>query len=72
MLLQSLLDIRPDVARGTLHVAPILPTLFSHLSLSNIRVGDERIDLLVEPTDGSAQVEMRGPRSLQLEVLASG
>jgi glycogen debranching enzyme len=47
MFLQSVLDLRPDVRSLTLQSDPILPRLFRRVSLQNVRLGEERVDLSV-------------------------
>jgi glycogen debranching enzyme len=48
MLLQSMLDLRPDVEHGTVHAAPLLPSLFTRVELQHMRVGDHYVNLRVD------------------------
>ena len=57
MLLQSMLDLRPDAAHGTVHVDPLLPSLFTRVELQHIRVGGHRVDLRVDSGADGLQVQ---------------
>jgi glycogen debranching enzyme len=48
MLLQSMLDLRPDAAAGTVQSNPVLPGLFTRVELRNLRVGRNLVDLRVD------------------------
>jgi glycogen debranching enzyme len=49
MLLQSMLDLRPDAAAGTVYSDPVLPSLFTRVELRHLRVGRHQVDLRVDP-----------------------
>jgi glycogen debranching enzyme len=67
MFLQTMLDLRPHAAEGAVHVTPVVPDLFSTLTFRNVRIGTERIDLVVENDGGRARVRMSVSDSLRLE-----
>ncbi len=56
MLLQIVLDLDPDLPNRSLKSDPLLPPLFHHLTLQNMRIGKARIDLVVEGVEDSVQV----------------
>jgi glycogen debranching enzyme len=66
MLLQIMLDLRPDVPGGRVAVSPVLSDLFSELHVRNIRIGTERVDLNVRNDRGDMKVELSGSRHLRL------
>jgi glycogen debranching enzyme len=55
MLLQSMLDLRPEA--GTVSCNPVLPSLFTRVQLSNICVGRERVDLKVERGSDGLEIQ---------------
>jgi glycogen debranching enzyme len=69
MLLHAIVDIRPDVARGKLHVAPVLPDLFRRIALSNLRVGSGRMSISIEKRGDDTLVETVARGKVPLQVL---
>ncbi len=65
MLLQSMLDLRPDVAGGAVYATPLLPSLFTRVELKHMRVGRHRVDLRVD-TDAEG-VHVQSSRALANE-----
>lgn len=57
MLLQSILDLRPDAGAGTIRSNPVLPRMLSRVELRHVRVGERRVDLRVERDVEGARVE---------------
>lgn len=57
MLLQSMLDLRPDAAAGTIRSNPVLPSLFTRVNLKNVRVGGTHVDLHVRAGLDGVQVQ---------------
>src|SRR5947209_18118786 len=45
MLLQSMLDLRPDLNGGTLGISPLLPDIFHRIEMTNLSMGSSRVDL---------------------------
>lgn len=59
LVVRALLGMRPDAARGTLHLErPALPAGLHWLSLSGLRVGDARIDLRCVRTRSGVRAEV--------------
>jgi len=65
MLLQSMLDLRPDVGGGAVYATPLLPSLFTRVELKHMRVGRHRVDLRVD-TDAEG-VHVQSSRALANE-----
>ncbi len=59
MLLQIILDIRPNVEENTVSVDPDLPALFKKMRLEGIRVGRRTVDLHVENGERGHDVDIR-------------
>jgi glycogen debranching enzyme len=58
MLLQSILDLRPDHSSGRLHLDPVLPDMFRRIRLENLRVRDCLVDLEVEGRGDDVRVTL--------------
>jgi glycogen debranching enzyme len=69
MLLQVVLDMRPSLDHGSVHLAPLLPDLFRRLTLTNLKVGSSRIGFQVENRAGRAEVHPSGSSRIQLDVV---
>jgi|SRR5579884_921140 len=63
MLLQALLDLQPDPVSGTVRVDPILPPLFNRIEMRGLRVGAERVDLMVQRNGHDVVVQVLVPAS---------
>lgn len=60
MLLQVVLDLRPDLSAGRVHVDPLLPPLFRRLMVRNVKMGSARVDVRVEGTGTDVSIEITG------------
>jgi cellobiose phosphorylase len=60
MLLQGLLGLEPHPESGTLHVDPLLPKTFRHVTLEHMCLRGERVDLEVDDRDGDLRVRISG------------
>jgi len=69
MLLQAILDVRPNLDEGVICVAPRLPDIFRRIRIENIRIGQEAVELLVERRDDHVSVEMTGTTRLRLNTV---
>jgi glycogen debranching enzyme len=58
LLLRVLLGLRADAAARRLSLCPVLPAWLGKVSLSNLRVGQGRVDLRVSRRDGETNVEV--------------
>jgi hypothetical protein len=66
MLLQSMLDLRPDLPARTLRVSPAIPSLFGRILMQNMRVGKDRVDVDVEVVGEQTRVGMTSRKGLRL------
>jgi glycogen debranching enzyme len=71
MLLQAILDLRPDLERGMLHAAPLLPELFRRITVKNLRVGAGRLGLQVSKSGEETLVEVIERGRIRLQVATS-
>jgi hypothetical protein len=71
-LIRGLLGWEPDAPRGRATLAPQLPARWGRVSVSNLRVGETRVDALVERGVGLTHVRLRseGP-AVELDYVAS-
>ncbi|HLJ67951.1 MAG TPA: amylo-alpha-1,6-glucosidase [Chloroflexota bacterium] len=70
MVIQAMLDLRPALAEGRMHVEPMLPPFFGRIELHRMRVGKRRIDLRIESRSGGPVVEIVGDELDRLTVPA--
>ncbi|HEY8347052.1 MAG TPA: amylo-alpha-1,6-glucosidase [Symbiobacteriaceae bacterium] len=66
MLMQAILGLEPDAARGVLRLRPSLPPWLGRLTVRGLRVGRARVDL--EVTAGGARAQVSDPEKLRVVV----
>ncbi len=72
MVLQSMLDLRPDAQSGTIHASPLLPSLFTRVELRHIRVGRHRVDLHVDSEGAGVHVQVTRVPATDLSPVGAG
>ena len=60
LMLQSMLGLQADAAAGYVRLSPRLPEWLTTVRISNLRVGDQRVDLAIDKHDGRNEVYMSG------------
>jgi glycogen debranching enzyme len=71
MLLQAMLDLRPSLSNGKLHMAPLLPELFRRITVTNLRVGGGRIGFQVSKSGDETVVETIEKTRVHIDVAAT-
>jgi glycogen debranching enzyme len=66
---QSIIGLQPDAHAGKLTLSPHLPTWLNTLRVCNLRIGERRIDLLINRAEGHDKVEIGGrSRGIAIEL----
>jgi glycogen debranching enzyme len=69
LMLQSLLGLQPDAADGYVRASPRVPDWLNSVRVSNLRVGNARVEILVNKEEGRTEVSMsNSDGDLALEV----
>jgi cellobiose phosphorylase len=69
-MLQTMLGLQTDAHEGRVRISPRLPEWMGSVRVSNLRVGNKRMDLRVERRDGREQAFLDGEGSgITLEIM---
>ena len=58
LMMQSILGLQADAASGQIRVRPRLPEWLATLRMSNLRIGEHRVDIAIDKHDGRNEVYM--------------
>ncbi len=61
LMIQSILGLQADAVAGQVRVSPNLPEWLSSVQVTNLHVGERRVDLIVEKHNGRNEVSLSSP-----------